>query len=118
MRNQRFRKLIVWQKSIDFIESIYRLTSKFPINETYGLISQLRKAAVSVALNIAEGSGAQSSIEFKRFLSISLRSSYEVMCGVEIAQRLNYCSQENVDLLLCRCDEISAMIVGLKKNLP
>lgn len=100
-----------------FIEDIYKVTNKFPSAETYGLISQLRRAAISIALNIAEGSGSNSDREFSRFLGISLRSSYEVMCGIEIAKRLNYCSDEDVEVLLKNCDELSAMIFSLKKKL-
>ncbi|MCU0666152.1 MAG: four helix bundle protein [Candidatus Omnitrophica bacterium] len=62
---------------MDFIERVYLKTSKFPQSECYGLTSQVRRAAVSIALNIAEGSGSGSDLEFKRFLNIALRSSYE-----------------------------------------
>lgn len=102
---------------MDFIEEIYKITNKFPIKETYGLTSQLRRAALSIALNIAEGSGSGSDNEFNRFLNISLRSSYEVICGIEISNRLDYCSNEMADQLLTRCNELSAMIFGLKKRL-
>jgi len=117
MKEQKFRKLEVWNKAMDFIEEIYKITNKFPAKETYGLISQLRRAATSIALNIAEGSGSGSDNELNRFLNISLRSSYEVMCGIEVAKRLKYCNNEEVDSLLNRCNELSAMIFGLKKKL-
>lgn len=102
---------------MDFIEEIYRATSKFPNNEIYGLTSQLRRAALSIALNIAEGSGAGSDNEFNRFLNISLRSSYEVVCAIEVASRLKYCNDTQTKTLLNKCDELSAMITGLKKRL-
>ena len=70
-REQKFRKLTVWHKSLDFIEDIYKLTQEFPNHELYGLTSQLRRAALSVAMNIAEGSGTGSDREFNRFLNIS-----------------------------------------------
>lgn len=117
MREQKFRKLEVWNKAMNFIEEIYRITNKFPTNETYGLTSQLRRSAISIALNIAEGSGAGSDNEFKRFLTITLRSAYEVMCGVEIAKRLNYCDEVETSKLFKNCDEVSAMLSGLKKKL-
>lgn len=117
MKEQKFRKLNVWDKAMDFIEEIYKLTNKFPSKELYGLTSQLRRAAISIALNIAEGSGSDSDAEFNRFLNISLRSSYEVMCGIEVARRLRYCTDSEVDRLLGKCDEVSAMISGLKKKL-
>ena len=102
---------------MNFISDIYRLTKGFPANEIYGLSSQLRRAATSIALNIAEGSGSGSDGEFRRFLNISLRSSYEVMCGIEVAKKLAYCSKDDAEELLGKCDEISAMISGLARTL-
>ena len=102
---------------MDFIEEIYRITEKFPTKELYGLTSQLRRAATSVALNIAEGSGAGSDIEFNRFLNIAHRSNYEVMCGIEIAKRLDYVEVVEYGLLLKKSDELSAMMTGFKKRL-
>lgn len=114
---QKFRKLEVWVKAIDFIEQIYKVTNKFPERERFGLISQIQRAALSIALNISEGSGAGSDPEFKRFLHISLRSSYEVICGLEIAKRLKYAAEAEFYKLLDQCDELSAMIFGLIKKL-
>lgn len=102
---------------MDFIEDLYKLTGKFPNKELYGLTSQLRRAAISIALNIAEGSGAGSDAEFKRFLNIALRSNYELMCGIEIASRLKYCTNSEKENILIKSDEISAMLTGLKKKL-
>jgi len=117
MKEQKFRKLNVWTKAMDFIEEVYKITNGFPSKELYGLTSQLRRAAISIALNIAEGSGSDSDAEFNRFLNISLRSSYEVMCGIEVAGRLKYCNEQEVVSLLTKCEELSAMISGLKKKL-
>ena len=102
---------------MDFIGEVYKITNKFPLVETYGLTSQLRRAAISIALNIAEGSGAGSDKEFNRFLTISLRSSYEVICGVEVSKNLSYCNDEEAKALLDKCEELSAMVTGLKKRL-
>lgn len=102
---------------MDFIEEIYKVTNKFPSKELYALTSQLRRAAISVALNIAEGSGTGSDKEFSRFLSIALRSIYELMCGMEIAVRLNYCPQEESDSIFESSDELAAMITSFKKKL-
>lgn len=102
---------------MDFIEDVYKITSKFPTKETYGLTSQLRRSAISVALNIAEGSGSGSDNEFNRFLNMALRSSYEAMCGIEIAKRLRYCNDKEAMHLIEKSDELSAMITGLKKKL-
>ncbi len=117
MKNQRFRKLKIWEKAIDFIEEIYKITNKFPGKELYGLTSQLRRAATSIALNIAEGSGAESDREFSRFLSIAIKSNYELMCGIEIAVRLSYCSEEESRNIFKNSDELAAMIAGFKKKL-
>lgn len=117
MKEQKFRKLEVWIKAMDFVEEVYRLTNKFPTKEMYGLISQLNRSATSIALNIAEGSGAGSDNEFCRFLNIALRSAYEAMCGIEVAVRLNYCSTKEADVLLKDCDTVCAMISGLKRKL-
>ena len=102
---------------MSFIEVIYKTTGKFPTIEVYGLTNQLRRAALSIALNIAEGSGSGSDKEFCRFLNISLRSSYEVVCGIEVARRLSYCAKDEDEMLLKQCDELSAIITGLKKSL-
>ena len=102
---------------MDFIEDIYKLTDRFPNKELYGLTSQLRRAAISIALNIAEGSGSGSDAEFARFVNIALRSNYELMCGIEIASRLKYCTDSEKEMILIKSDEISAMLTGLKKRL-
>jgi four helix bundle protein len=112
-----FRKLKVYQKAIDYSVNIYDLTKTFPKEELFGLSSQLRRAVVSISLNIAEGSGNKSSKEFKRFLEIALRSSYEVMSCLEIALKLNYMKEKNHRTLIADADEIAAMIVGFSKQL-
>ncbi|RJP28764.1 MAG: four helix bundle protein [Candidatus Omnitrophota bacterium] len=117
MKEQKFRKLDVWNRAMDFIGEIYKVTSNFPSTEIYGLSAQLRRAAISISLNIAEGSGSGSDPEFNRFLNISLRSAYEVMCGIEVACKLDYCDKTIAEKLLNECDELSAMITGLKRKL-
>jgi len=112
-----FRKLKVYKKAIDFSVLIYNHTKTFPKEEQFGLVSQVRRAAVSVSLNIAEGSGNKSAKEFKRFLEIALRSIYEVMSCLEIAMKLNYLKEEDFEVLIADSDEIAAMIVGFSKQL-
>lgn len=102
---------------MEFVSRIYNLTNNFPQGEQYGLVSQLRRAATSIPLNIAEGSGARSDAEFKRFLTIASRSNYELMCGLELSHLLSYCSMEIKDDLLKESDEISAMLEGLRRKL-
>ena len=102
---------------MDLIGEVYRVTTSFPKEELYGLTNQLRRAAVSIAMNIAEGSGADSDPEFKRFLVMASRSSYEVMCGVEVAMKLNYLSVQNGHEVLNQLEELSAMLHGFVKKL-
>jgi four helix bundle protein len=114
---QKFRQLDVWKISIGFVKEVYRLTESFPKEEIYGLTGQLRRSAVSISLNIAEGSGAGTDKEFSRFLRISIRSAYEFFCGIEIALELGMLTEENYSVLSVKCDKISAMLTGLLKKL-
>ena len=82
-----FRDLIVWQKSIDLVTNIYKVTTIFPNEELYGLTSQIRRAAVSIPSNIAEGYGRKATNEFVRFLQISMGSLFELKTQIEISQR-------------------------------
>lgn len=100
-----------------FTTSIYNLTSLFPKEEKYGLIDQLRRAACSIPLNIAEGSGSSSNVEFCRFLHIAKRSVYEVITGLEIAINLNYLKTEKISEPINEAEQICSMIVGLNRKL-
>jgi len=113
----KFRKLIVWQKAMQFVSHIYAITATYPKHEMFGLIDQLRRAAVSVPLNIAEGSGAGSDKEFIRFLHIAGRSLYEVITAIEIAIQLKFGKKELNEKLINEADELGAMITGLIKRL-
>lgn len=108
---------MVWQKSIEFVASIYRITKSFPQEERYGLVDQIRRAAVSVSLNIAEGSGAGTDPEFVRFLRIAQRSAYEVIAALEIASVLKMTNPESIENAIGEVDELSAMLSGLIKSL-
>ena len=112
-----FRELKVWARAMEYVTAIYTLTKTYPKDELYGLTSQTRRAATSVALNIAEGSGGSSNAEFIRFLEMARRSVYEVITALEIAQRLGYCKSEQIAPLAKEADEIAAMISGLIKKL-
>jgi four helix bundle protein len=92
--NSSFQDLRVWQESMDLTIEIYRATSEFPKHETYGLTSQMRRAAVSVPSNIAEGKGHRSDPEFVRFLFHARGSLLELQTQLLIAQRLEYLSEE------------------------
>jgi len=90
MKIQHYKDLIVWQKAMDLAEEIYRLSKSFPREELYGLTSQIRRAAVSVPSNIAEGHARQSTAEFRNFLSIAQGSLAEVDTQQLLAQRFQY----------------------------
>ena len=90
----KFEKLIIWQKAMDYGESIYRLSNKFPKEELYNLSSQIRRAVDSIALNISEGAIGQSNPEFKKFIGFSIRSLAEVVTCIHKASGRNYISDE------------------------
>jgi len=117
MNTHKFRKLKVWQRSIQFVSLIYKLTTKFPKEEKYGLVDQIRRAAVSICLNIAEGSGAGSDAEFIRFLKMAQRSAYEVIAALEIAITLNFTDKSTLEDAIMEVDQLSAMMTGLIKSL-
>ncbi len=93
------KDLDVWQKSLDFAETIYNLTENFPSDEKFGLVSQLRRAAVSVTSNIAEGAGRHSSREFAQFLYIALASTSEIETQIILSERLGYIKSGSKDVL-------------------
>jgi len=96
----RYKELNVWKLSRKFCSSIYSITTKFPQDEKFGLTSQLRRAAISIPSNIAEGASRSSKKDFARFLEISIGSSYEIETQLLIATDLKYISKENsVELL-------------------
>lgn len=112
-----FRKLDVYTKSLDLVEDVYILTKGFPKEEIFSLTSQLRRAVISIVLNIAEGSGCGSDKEFLKFLSYSLRSKHEVIACLDIALKLNYTDKEKTNALESKLEEISSMIIGLSRSL-
>ena len=117
MKKHNFRNLKIYQRSVAFAVEIYRITKRFPKEELYGITSQIRRAVISISLNIAEGSGNSSEKEFKRYLEIALRSGYEVMSCLEIALLIGYCNQEDHARLIAEADEIAAMITGFARSL-
>lgn len=117
MNTHNFKKLKVYQRAIEFAVEVYKVSKSFPKDEMYGLTSQIRRAVISISLNIAEGSGNKSDKEFQRFLEIALRSDYEVMTCLEIALKLNYCKRKEYERLITEADEIAAMITGFSKSM-
>jgi four helix bundle protein len=108
-----YRELIVWQKGMDLVGEIYRATGTFPREEIYGLTSQLRRAAVSVPSNIAEGQAHFSQREFHRFLSHARGSLVEIETQVMIAERLGYLSAHQSKELLDRTAGVGRLLNGL-----
>ena len=117
MAVQNYRELIVWQKAMDLVELVYQATKAFPKEELYGLTNQVRRAAVSIPSNIAEGQARQSTAEFKNFLSIAQGSRAEVETQIMIAQRLHYISQQQTDQILALSEEIKRMMYSLSAKL-
>jgi len=113
----KFEKLKVWQKALDLAEEIDKLTRTFPKDEVYILTSQIKRAADSISLNIAEGSTGQSNAEFVRFLRYSLRSNIEVVGCLHLAKRRNYLNEDRFVELYKKCEEVLVMINGLIKSL-
>ena len=112
-----YRELIVWQKAIDLVENVYRQTAGFPQQELYGLTIQMRRAAVSIPSNIAEGQGRHTTAEFLRFLAIANGSLKEVETQLYIARRLGYLDEQQLVATTNRTEEIGRLITGLRKSL-
>jgi four helix bundle protein len=110
------KKLDVWKKSLEYVSSIYKLTQSFPREEQFGLTSQLRRAAVSIISNIAEGFARSSKIETKRFLEIARSSLVEVDTQIEIAVSLKYLTERNIKELTELSNHIFAMLTNLIKK--
>jgi len=105
-----FEELIIWQEARKFANDIYKLTKKFPKEEMYGLTSQLRRSAVSIPSNIAEGFTRFHNKEYRQFLYISLGSCAELNTQIIISSHLSYLSSEKAERILNEIDEISKMI--------
>jgi four helix bundle protein len=119
MKVRNYRDLIVWQNAMDLVEMVYKATHTFPSEEMFGLKSQLRRAAVSVPSNIAEGQGRHTIREFLHFLSISNGSLREIETQILIAGRLNYLSENQCTQMLELANEIGRLrnrLVASLKN--
>lgn len=109
--------LEVWKKAIDFVVMVYERTKAFPQDERFGLTSQLRRAAVSIPANLAEGAARHSNNEFLRFISIAQGSCSEVETELLIAYRLGYLSGSDYQNTKDFADSIGKMLIGLAKHL-
>src|SRR6185437_5028601 len=114
---QDFRDLTVWERAIDLTVAIDRLTQKFPKEEAFGLVSQLRRAAVSVASNIAEGRGRPNPAEFRQFLGIALGSTFEVQTQLLVARKLQMGNEKAIDEAAALGNEVSKMLTAFINKL-
>lgn len=113
----KFENLLVWQKAINYVELIYKISKDFPRSEIFALQSQLRRAAVSVALNIAEGSGRKTKKDFAKFVYDANGSLRETVTALHIAKRLNYIEIEEFNKAYQQATEISKMLYRLARSL-
>jgi four helix bundle protein len=116
MDGQNFRDLKVWQLGMQLVEEVYRLSQQFPKHETYGLGSQIQRAAVSIPANIAEGHAMGSTKDFLRFLAIAQGSLAELETHLMLAERIKYGNPIEIVTILNRCTEEARMLRSLRKS--
>ena len=112
-----YRDLLVWQKAMDLVADSYELSAKLPKTETYGLASQIQRAAVSIPANIAEGHGREHLGDYLHHLSVANGSLMELETHLLLATRLSYVAEKEVERLLEKTGEVSRMLSGLSKSL-
>jgi len=112
-----FKELKIWQRSIDMAEDIYNLLVDYPDFEKFGLTSQMRRSAVSIPSNIAEGSGRDSNKDFRRFLAISLSSAFELETQLILSNNIGFISESAYKEISAKLQELQKMIYGFRKSL-
>ena len=112
-----FEKLAVWQKAIDFADLVYKCTRKFPADERFGLTNQMRRAAVSISSNIAEGTSRMSQTDFGRFIEIATGSVFEVISQAFVGRRQGFLNEERFRAMYTAAEEVGRMLSGLRKSL-
>ena len=117
MLEKPHKKLEVWQQSILLIQKVYALTNRYPKSEEYGLINQMRRAAVSVPANIAEGAARQTKKEFIHFLHVAQGSLSELDTHIEVSLKLEYIKEDSITGLSPMMNQIDKMLTGLIKSL-
>lgn len=118
MAVKSYRELLVWQKGMKLVSHIYKITAEFPDQEKFGLVNQIRRAAVSIPSNIAEGQAREHTGEFRRFLYIALGSLAEVDTQLEISIDLGFASKGNITEISNLILELRKMLFGLLNKLP
>lgn len=112
-----YRDLIVWQESMHFVTKVYQISKTFPKEEIYGLTSQMRRSAVSIPSNIAEGYGRKSTDDYLRFLQIAISSLYEIQTQLEISLNLKYLSTNKYEKVFELSREIERMLSSLIRKI-
>ncbi len=112
-----FEKLEVWQRAIDFADTVYSVTRHFPADERFGLTNQMHRAAVSISSNIAEGSARISKKDFARFVEIATGSLYEVISQAFVGRNQGFLKPEDFALLYAAAEEQGRMLSGLRRSL-
>ncbi len=110
---KNFKELRIWQKGIEIVKDVYSMTKDFPKEELYGLTSQMRRSAISIPSNIAEGFKRFHDKEYKQFLHITLGSAAELETQIIISKELNFIDQEKLDNILEKLDHLAKMISSL-----
>jgi four helix bundle protein len=117
MDSRQHRKLDVWKMSMEFVKEIYQVTESFPKSEIYGLTSQMRRSAISIPSNLAEGAARKGGKEFKQFLNIAQGSISELDTQIELALMLEYVDKDTYFKLIDRANVISKMLYGLSRSI-
>lgn len=115
--NKSYEDLQIWQKAMSLAELIYQITGQFPSEEKYGLVSQLRRCAVSIPSNIAEGCARESQKEFLQFLSVAQGSTTQLKTQILLSQRISYIDDIRTQKLVSATEEIAKMLYGLRRSL-
>ena len=116
-KTQNYKDLVVWQKGISLAKAIYRLTAKFPGEEKFGLVSQMRRAAISIPSNIAEGQARHTTGEFIQFISHAEGSTAELETQVILSIELGFAEVKSTDAAFILLDDIRRMLNGLRRKL-
>jgi four helix bundle protein len=112
-----YKELHVWKLAVELATDVYKITAQFPAEEKFGLQSQIRRSAVSIASNIAEGAGRNSNGEFKQFLGIAYGSAYELETQLFISRNLAFISDKEINQVVDKLETIQKMIYKLKGNI-
>jgi four helix bundle protein len=112
-----FRDLFIWQKAMTLVTNTYQITQQFPNEELFGLTSQIRRSAVSIPSNIAEGYGRESQKDFLRFINFAVSSLFELQTQIEITKNINYLNETEFNNIFEKTRELEAMMIAFSKKL-